>query len=328
MTDSSRRVDERSIGALYRSPGDQAVAACAPLVAGPEVHPVGAWTPLAGAELLDRLRFTGRARPAADPRLRAKLHQTLDDGLAAMVGPELDFGAAPLVVTKARLNCALGGADPDRASFLGERPITMAMACGSVIGALFRQLITAGSIGEPMTDGLAALSVDDRQASMAAWIEGLQTNAWDQLAAEVRRQAADLVARWPALRADWLPRTEESMRVGLAGGAVELSARADLSIGRPGLDAASVVLVAVKSGMRRSEHRTDLHFYALIEALRHPAPPFAVATYYTRSGELDVEPVDEGMLDAAVQRTLQGVQSMRVLPDPCAEGNAEAGWDQ
>ncbi len=130
----------------------------------------------------------------------------------------------------------------------------------------------------------------------------------DGLRAEVERQADGLVRRWPALEPAWLPRTQEALRVGLAGGAVELSARVDLAVGRPAEDRSSVAIVEVKSGLRRIEHRADLHFYALIEALRSPAPPFVAATYYTRTGELDVDPVTEDLLAAASRRTLAGTR--------------------
>jgi hypothetical protein len=97
-----------------------------------------------------------------------------------------------------------------------------------------------------------------------------------------------------------MPRTQEALRVVLADGAVELSARVDLAIGRPVDDEASVAIVEVKSGARRVEHRTDMHFYALVESLRNPAPPFVVATYYTRTGEL-------------ARRTLTGIRLLRDL---------------
>jgi hypothetical protein len=94
----------------------------------------------------------------------------------------------------------------------------------------------------------------------------------------------------------------------LADGAVELSARVDLAIGAPAPDEASVAIVEIKSGMRRAEHRADLHFYALVESLRSPAPPFVVATYYTKTGELDVDPVSEELLVGAARRTLAGAR--------------------
>ena len=72
-----------------------------------------------------------------------------------------------------------------------------------------------------------------------------------------------------------------------------------------------MAIVEVKSGVRRVEHRADLHFYALIEALRSPAPPFVVATYYTRTGELDVDPVTEELLATASRRALAGTRLLR-----------------
>jgi hypothetical protein len=220
-----------------------------------------------------------------------------------------------LVVTKDRLTRVLACEAHHLASEFGDRPPTMAMACGALIDVLFRQLVTVGFIGDPVADGLAALSVDDHQRDLVSWIEGRSALQRDELQAEVERQAGGLVRRWPALDPGWMPRTQEAMRVGLAGGAVELSARVDLAIGRPTDDEASVAVVEVKSGVRRIEHRTDLHFYALIESLRSPAPPFVVATYYTRTGELDVEPVSEELLVAAGRRTLAGIHRLRDLAD-------------
>ena len=76
------------------------------------------------------------------------------------------------------------------------------------------------------------------------------------------------------------------------------------------------------------EHRADLHFYALVEALRSPAPPFVVATYYTRTGELDVDPVTEELLVAAGRRTLVGARLLRSLAngsDPRCTPNGLCG---
>ncbi len=116
--------------------------------------------------------------------------------------------------------------------------------------------------------------------------------------------------RWPELSPAWLPRTQETMRVALAGGAVEMAARVDLALGGPSVDKASVALVEIKAGARRVEHRADLHFYALVETLRSLTPPFVVATYYTRTGELDTDPVSAELLAAAARRTLAGARSL------------------
>ncbi len=71
-----------------------------------------------------------------------------------------------------------------------------------------------------------------------------------------------------------------------------------------------MAIVEIKSGVRRAEHRADLHFYALLESLRSPAPPFVVATYYTRTGEFDVDPVSEELLVGAARRTRPGTRRL------------------
>jgi hypothetical protein len=103
------------------------------------------------------------------------------------------------------------------------------------------------------------------------------------------------------------------LRAVIAGGQVDLSVYVDLVIGRPAADVASVAFVDVRSGARRPGHRDDRHLGALVEALRAPAPPFAVATYYTKTGELDVDPVDSDLLAAAARRCLAGIRAMDSL---------------
>jgi hypothetical protein len=269
------------------------------------------WQPLAGAALLERLRVTGRPRPSLDPTMSRRIRDRLDEALEFHIRP--DLGRAPVVVTKDRLTQVLTCEAHYVASQFGERRPSQAMACGALIDSLFRQLVATGRIDDPMADGLAALTLDDHQRALVDWIERLPTPQRSELTMEVERQARGLVARWPTLSPGWLPRTQESIKASLAGGGVLLSARVDLAIGRPAVDHASVGIVELKSGKRRAEHRADLHFYALIEALRSPAPPFMVATYYSRTGELDVEPVSEDLLVAAARRTIAGAEALHRL---------------
>jgi hypothetical protein len=278
------------------------------------------WHPLAGPALLERLRVTGRPRLKADPELARRLRSSLEHGLLEPEGAggatgTSDVGTStptppPVVVTKDRLTSVLACEAHHVAREFGDRPPTAAMACGALIDVLFRQLITVGTIDDPMADGLAALGIDDHQQELASWIERLPAAEREALRIEVERQTNGLLRHWPTLAPGWLPRTQETMRVGLARGAIELSARVDLAIGRPAEDEASVALVEIKAGARRVEHRADLHFYALVEALRAPAPPFVVATYYTRTGELDVDPVTDELLVGAVRRTIAGTRSL------------------
>ncbi len=326
------------VGAGTGVPGPEGAGSGTGWPPPPSGRPTAGWRPLGGGDLLDRLRVTGRRRPDADPELADRLRCAVERGLSsgdtsgcgrsgepAPSVPAQPRSVPALVVTKERLTRALacevhrtvtgpGGGDP-----------TIAMAVGALVDVLFRQLVTVGSIDDPMADGMAALTVDGRQDPLTAWIERLAPGDRAELRVEVERQVHALRRRWPRLDPGWLPRTQESLRTRLAGGAVELATRVDLAIGRPAVHEASVALVEVKSGARWQQHRADLHFSALIETLRSSVPPFVVATYYTRTGELDVDPVTEELLSAAARRTVVGT---RVLIDRARgiDGPAPTGF--
>jgi hypothetical protein len=296
-----------------------------------------AWEPLAGTALLDRLRLSGRPRPAADPALPASLARRLDEGLGLVphsdgdpqpISPARGFESGPVrpvVVTKGRLTRALSCDDHAPPVVVARWTPGRAMACGAIVDALFRQLVTVGSIGDAAADGLAALRVDGRNDELLAWVADLAPSEWSALVAEVESQAEGLRRRWPRLDPAWLPRTQDPMRVAVAGGAFELATRVDLALGVPGLAVTSVALVEVKSGAPRPEHRDDLRFAALVETLRHGAPPFVVATYYTTTGELDVDAVTTATLDEAVERTMAGARRLRDELAGRAPGSVPAG---
>ncbi|MGH9096423.1 MAG: hypothetical protein ACRDWB_03285, partial [Acidimicrobiales bacterium] len=163
------------------------------------------WTPLAGDALLDRLRVTGRPRPLADPERVTRLRETVEHGLcqaAVAKGKQADRGddltphpgpPRPLVVTKDRLTRALGQDSPPGIHPGGVQAPSTPMACGALVDALFRQLVTTGSIGDPMRDATDALSLDDRQGDLLTWIDNLSASERGALAAEVDRQSIDLV---------------------------------------------------------------------------------------------------------------------------------------
>jgi len=257
----------------------------------------------------------------ADPGLAADLRAHLEDGLDGPAGSVPDHGpvdhaglrlgpGAPLVVSARRLSRALACPAHATGDPLDGTGFSLPLACGALVDVLFRQLVTTGTIGDAVTDGMAGLGVDDHRAPLVAWIGRLAPTEFAELRSEVERQADGLRRRWPALDPAWLPRTRERIRVPLAGGAVELVAHVDLALGRPGGDEASVALVDVTSGSRRREHRDDRHLHALVETLRSRTPPFAVATYYTRTGELDVDAVTPELLVDAARRCRSGFRAL------------------
>jgi hypothetical protein len=196
---------------------------------------------------------------------------------------------------------------PDRS---GDRSFSLSVARGALMDALFRQVVSTGTIGDALGEGLEALSLDEYQVPLVVWIGQLTSAERSELQSEVERQADGLLQRWPDLDPTWLPRTRETLRVPLAEGRVELVSRVDLAIGRPNRAEASVALVEATSGERRQSHRDDRHLDALVETLRRGVPPFVVATYFTLTGEIDVDPVTPDLLVGAARRCVTGMRAM------------------
>lgn len=284
--------------------------------------------PPEGAALLERLRGQGAPRPAVDPGLAGGLRDWLDDGVADAVGA-LAPDAPVVRMTKEILDQVLTCEAHLVARRDAPRSVTTALARGALVDALFRQWVTTGRIEDPWVDALGALRVAGEADDILVFVDELADADRGILAQEVADHAAGIVSRWPVPSPAWLVRTQERLVVPLAGGRIVLSGVVDLAFGGPAGERASVCVVELKSGGRRLEHRGDLHFYALLETLRSGAPPFRIATYYTRTGELDVEPVSEDVLVGAVQRVLGGAVRLCHLAagaEPMRTPNPLCAW--
>jgi len=286
-----------------------------------------AFRPPEGDDLLGRLRGQGTARPAVDPGLAGGLRDWLEDGLAdAAAAAPVD--ADPVRVTKETLTGVLLCEAHLVARRSAPRAVSVELARGSLVDALFRQWVTTGRLDDPWSEALAAVSVGG-DGDIAAFVEALPVEGRHALADEIAEHATGIVARWPVPSPAWLPRTQERLVVPVAGGRVVMSGVVDLAFGGPAGEQASVCVVEIKSGRRRVDHRADLHFYALLETLRSGAPPFRIATYYTRTGELDVEPVTDDVLVTAVERVLAGTVRLCRLAggaEPARTPNGLCAW--
>ena len=167
--------------------------------------------------------------------------------------------------------------------------------------SLFRQIVTVGSVGDPLVDALDALGTDERQGALVSWIGDLAPSDLAELRVEVERQAEGLVRRWPPLDPSGSPHPGADTGHRWPG---ERSSRlrVDRRSGPPRTTVGRHRRAEVRG--RRPSHRDDLRFDELVEALRSPAPPFAVATDYARTGEVDVESVTHEVLVEAARRCL------------------------
>jgi hypothetical protein len=162
---------------------------------------------------------------------------------------------------------------------------------------------------------------DDDMASAGPFIEQLSPSERAQL----RSSSIDLYTKFdesfPPLKASWRPVLESSARYEMYGQRINLSTRADLTLGAPG----SKVIVDLKSGRIQASHREELRFYALVEAMRTGQAPRRLATYSLVTARAEVEDVTEGVLQAAVRKTIDGIHLLFELQRDRREPTTRAG---
>jgi hypothetical protein len=170
------------------------------------------------------------------------------------------------------------------------------------LGLNWRGVIVPADV---VDEALAQLADDERQ-SAGPFIDNLP--AGDR--AQLRSSAIDLYTKFdecfPPLKAAWRPVLESSARYEMFDQRINLSTRADLTLGAVG----SKVIIDLKSGRVQPNHREELRFYALVEAMRTGAAPRRLASYSLVTARADVEDVTEGVLQAAVRKTVDGVRKM------------------
>lgn len=193
-------------------------------------------------------------------------------------------------------------------------------------------------IPSDVVDEALAQLADDERASAGPFIEQLTPAERAQL----RSSSVDLFTKFdecfPPLKPAWRPVLESSARYEMFDRRINLSTRADLTLGSPG----AKVIIDLKSGRFVPSHREELRFYALVEAMRSGQAPRRLATYSLVTARADVEKVTEGVLQSAARKTIDGIRLIvelerdgrqpRVRPgspcywcplmDDCAEGIA------
>jgi hypothetical protein len=242
-----------------------------------------------------------------DPELVAELRaQAIDafEELAARLPPERP-DERPVVVTKHVLgrihDCERAYLAPDDFSW------TPARAKGQVAHKAIE--LAVHWRGDPVPATLVDEAIErlaDDQRSLGDWLAGLS----EADRAELRSQTTDLVIKFqesfPPLDPRWRPAMESASRWPIEG-RVQLSARVDLAIGQPQGRESRKVIVDLKSGGVAPRHREDLRFYALVETLARDVPPRLLASFYLDAAMAHAEEVTEGVLRAALRRTLDGV---------------------
>jgi hypothetical protein len=260
--------------------------------------------------VLDALRVPKGWVPLPDT-LVEQLETELTSGLAAL--DTVFTRDEPLRVTKRAMatihGCETHHVEEKKSAFAWSLPTVRGTVAHKAIELLLNWR------GDPVPAHLADAAIEslinNPRESAGIFLAQLP----DSDLAELRGMIVDTVTNYlesfPPLKPQWRPVVEHSARYTMFDESIVFSSRADLVIGTAGRK----VLIDLKTGQLTPTHRDDLRFYALVETLRSRQP-----------ARLDVEEVSEGLLRAAVRRTIDGVTLMADLVTERREPTRRAGF--
>lgn len=271
--------------------------------------------------MLDALRVPKGWVPLPDT-LVEQLETELTSGLAAL--DTVFTRDEPLRVTKRAMatihGCETHHVEEKKSAFAWSLPTVRGTVAHKAIELLLNWR------GDPVPAHLADAAIEslinNPRESAGIFLAQLP----DSDLAELRGMIVDTVTNYlesfPPLKPQWRPVVEHSARYTMFDESIVFSSRADLVIGTAGRK----VLIDLKTGQLTPTHRDDLRFYALVETLRSRQPPRSLASFSLDAARLDVEEVSEGLLRAAVRRTIDGVTLMADLVTERREPTRRAGF--
>ncbi len=164
--------------------------------------------------------------------------------------------------------------------------------------------------GEPtpadvVDEALARLA--DQADQRGAFVGGLSDGDWAELRSRAIDRTTKFLQDFPPLPRGAQPVLEAASKW-RPPGSIEFSGKVDLAIGKPHGNESRLLIVDFKSGNRAHHHRDDLRFYALLHTLRQSVPPRKLVSYYLDYSDSEAEDVTEGTLQAALVRTLEGIE--------------------
>lgn len=276
-------------------------------------------------QVFDALRVPDGWSPLPES-LVEQLETDLVTGLAAL--DTVFTRDEPLRVTKRAMatihGCETHHVEEKKSAFAWSLPTVRGTVAHKAIELLLNWR------GDPVPAHLADAAVDslinNPRESAGMFLAQLP----DRDLAELRGMVVDTVTNYlesfPPLKPQWRPVVEHSARYTMFDESIVFSSRADLVIGTAGRK----VLIDLKTGQLTSTHRDDLRFYALVETLRSRQAPRSLASFSLDAARLDVEEVSEGLLRAAVRRTVAGVALLADLVlerrEPTRRAGAQCRW--
>lgn len=252
---------------------------------------------------LDQLR-RGEEAVVFDERFVDGLVEHVRESIDAFAGR---LGDRELWMSKHRLASVLGC----EAQATADDPFTWSPAVAG--GQVAHRAVQLGVHwrGDPVPavlvdEAMARVAAED--SSLGIWLDGLGEADRADLRGLATERVTKFFESFPPLDPRSRPMTEARVQWPLQG-PILLSGKVDLVLGKPAGRESRKVIVDLKTGAHRAHHREDLRFYALVETLRTGVPPRKLASFYLDVGAAEVEDVTEGVLRAAVRRTLDGIHA-------------------
>ncbi|MGI9624860.1 MAG: PD-(D/E)XK nuclease family protein [Acidimicrobiales bacterium] len=161
--------------------------------------------------------------------------------------------------------------------------------------------------------------------NLARWLQGIDEAERAELRGDVNNRVTSFMECWPPLKREWRPATETAIRVELAQSQIILAGKVDLALGRASGQTAGKVIVDLKTGQFSPNHRDDLRYYALLDAIRVGIPPRLIATYYLDQGQFTPESVTVALLQSTVERVIDAVHRIVEIKYAGVEPNRQPG---
>ncbi len=274
----------------------------------------------------DDLLDVGGERPIADlawaHELSAWIEAELSDH-ASLVGPgQHRWGKGAIA--------SILGCEANHLASVGDFRWTSAIAKGTIVHQAIA-LAAAGSEAAPRDLAYAALdqAASSGNRSLRTWLDALPDQDRVALAGDAVVGIDGFLSSFPPLQAGWRPVAEWPVSATIAASKVRISGRVDLSLGapRPGPEGIERrrLIVEIKTGAPRLEHRADHLLYALLDTLSSKIPPWRAATFYTATGTWVADDITEELLAVAARRLVDAVKRLIEVVYSRAP-NRRVGW--
>lgn len=246
-------------------------------------------------------------RPTFDPGLGQELRDELE---SAVDDASSSFTDYPLFINKR----VVASAHKCEGLYAADQSSTYVPSPPLLRGRISHEATQLVAESQDLLPQVAVTYVIDKYSSGDTkdgdYLRNAPTSELAELRALAKGDVVSFFTNFPLLAKAWTT-FEYPANTTLCRGRIKLSTRYDLVMGKPSGTTARRLIVDLKTGGEwPTEHRADLHFYALVETLVSGVPPFRVASFYTASGRADQDDITEESLRIAARRLSDAINKV------------------